>query len=390
MAHDTMICCDVQGVAKKSCISSRELICCNPMKNNTEKSNSNSEKINIFGKTLRELEVFFESLGEKKFRAAQIFQWMYKRGITNFDEMSDLSKSLRDKLHASASILTDNVIKIQTSGEKENEVTRKILFQLSDGEKVEAVYIPDEGRKTVCISSQVGCAVACQFCATGWMGFRRHLTVGEIVGQLMYIRREIDPDISNIVFMGMGEPFLNYENVMNAAAIITSEHGPGLSSKRITISTSGIIPKIYEFADSDLPYNLAISVNATTDEVRQKVMPITKKYPLKELLESIQYLNARRKNPATLEYVLLAGVNDSDDDAKRLRTMAKQLGKCKVNVIPYNPIEGPDLKRPSAEHIARFMKLVSGISSPLTLRRSRGRDIAAACGQLAIKEKHDV
>jgi len=385
-----MICRDVQGAAKKSCLSSPELICCNPMKNIAKNQNLKPETINIFGKTLSELESFFEALGEKKFRAVQVFQWMYKRGVTNFDDMSDLSKSLRDKLHASAVIITDTVIKIQTSGEKENDVTRKILFQLADGEKVEAVYIPDEGRKTVCISSQVGCAVACQFCATGWMGFRRNLSVGEIIGQLMYIRREIDPEISNIVFMGMGEPFLNYENVMNAAGIIISEHGPGLAPKRITISTSGIIPKIYEFADADLPYNLAISVNATTDEVRQKVMPITKKYPLKDLLESIQYLNARRKNPATLEYVLLAGVNDSDDDAKRLRTMAKQLGKCKVNVIPYNPIEGPDLKRPSPEHIARFMKLVSGISSPLTLRRSRGRDIAAACGQLAIKEKHDV
>ncbi|MBL7994246.1 23S rRNA (adenine(2503)-C(2))-methyltransferase RlmN [bacterium] len=344
-----------------------------------------TEKPNLLGMTLDELETFFVSLGEKKFRGAQVFQWLYKYGAESFDDMTDISKTLRERLGEVAVIHHAAAIKTQQSGEKEAYATKKILFELADGQKIESVFIPDDERRTVCISTQVGCAVGCEFCATGWMGFNRNLTVGEIVGQLIYVRKYIDPGISNVVFMGMGEPFLNYENVIAAAQIIANEKGVGMAAKHITISTSGIIPKIYEYADEGHPYNLAISLNATTDEVRRRVMPITKKYPLTELLQAAKHFNSTRRNPVTLEYVLMADVNDTNADALRLRKFASELGRCKVNVIPYNPIEGPALKRPSQESIDHFMKLVSSIQSPLTLRRSRGTDISAACGQLAVK-----
>lgn len=344
-----------------------------------------TDKQNLLGMKIEELEVFFTDLGEKKFRGAQVFQWLYKRNAESFEDMTDISKTLRERLSDSAVIRHPKAVKVQQSGENESYATKKILFELSDGQKIESVFIPDAERRTVCISTQVGCAVGCEFCATGWMGFNRNLTVGEIVGQLIYIRKYINADISNIVFMGMGEPFLNYENVITAAQIIANENGVGLAAKHITISTSGIIPRIYEYADDRHPYNLAISLNATTDAVRQRVMPITKKYPLHELLQAAKHFNSTRRNPVTLEYVLIADVNDTNTDAVRLKKIASDLGRCKVNVIPYNPIEGPALKRPSQERIDYFMKLVSTIQSPLTLRRSRGTDISAACGQLAIK-----
>ncbi|MBX7151949.1 23S rRNA (adenine(2503)-C(2))-methyltransferase RlmN [bacterium] len=343
-----------------------------------------TEKTNLFGLSLKDLESFFIDLGEKKFRGGQIFQWLYQRGVSSFDDMTDISKNLRDTLHQIAAINHLRALKTQVSDEDESIATRKILFELADGQKIETVYIPDDERRTVCLSTQVGCAVGCQFCATGWMGFRRNLTVGEIVGQIVYIRQYLDNDITNIVFMGMGEPFLNYDNVIKAAEILASERGIGLAARHITISTSGIVPRVYDYAREGHPYNLAISLNATIDHVREEVMPITKKYPLHELLEAAKYFNATRRSPVTLEYVLLAGVNDSNEDAERLKKMAAELGRCKVNVIPYNPIEGPNLQRPSQERIDYFMKLVSSIQSPLTLRRSRGRDISAACGQLAV------
>ena len=344
-----------------------------------------SEKKNLVGMTKDELEAFFTDLGEKKFRGGQVFQWLYKKGAESFADMTDIAKTLRERLDESAVILLPKAIGVQLSEENETIATRKILFELEDGQKIESVFIPDDERRTVCISTQAGCAVGCEFCATGWMGYKRNLSVGEIVGQLTYIRKHIDPDISNVVFMGMGEPFLNYQNVIKAAQIIANENGPGMAAKHITISTSGIIPQIYAYADEGHPYNLAISLNATTDAVRQRVMPITKKYPLAELLKAAKHFNSTRRNPVTLEYVLLADVNDTNADALRLKKIASELGRCKVNVIPYNPIEGPSLKRPSVERIEYFMKLVSSIQSPLTLRRSRGRDISAACGQLAIK-----
>lgn len=350
----------------------------------TDPIHSADHRPNLFGLTLEELESFFLSIGEKKFRGAQVFQWMYQRGAVAIDDMTDLSLELRKKLRASASISTPESIQVQRSSEE--ETTQKILFQLGDGHRIESVYIPDGERRTICVSTQAGCAVGCVFCATGWMGFRRHLTVGEIVGQVVHIRREIEPRITNVVFMGMGEPFLNYEPVIRAARILADERGPGLGARRITISTSGIVPRLYDFARERQPFNLAISLNATTDDVRRRIMPITQKYPLSDLLEAVRHVNRSRRDPVTLEYVLLAGINDSNGDAARLKQIAASLGRCKVNVIPYNPIQGPDLRRPDEERIEYFMRELSVIRSPLTLRRSRGQDISAACGQLAIRE----
>lgn len=341
-------------------------------------------KTNLMGMSLPELEDFFVRQGEKKFRGRQVFRWLYQRGAASFDVMTDLSVELRDRLESAAIIQKNTVRKIQKSHESETEATQKLLFELSDGQRVEAVLIPDDDRRTVCLSSQVGCAVDCEFCATGWMGFRRHMSAGEIVDQLIAMRR-LDDGISNIVFMGMGEPFLNYDNVLRAAEIIAHPDGLGVSPKHITISTSGIIPRIVEYADGGHPYNLAISLNATTDDVRRRVMPITKKYPLEELLNAVGHYIRTSGRSVTLEYVLMKDVNDTEDDAKRLVKLSARLHGAKINVIPYNPIEGPKLERPSDEHIAWFMKRVSAVDGPLTLRRSRGRDIAAACGQLAVK-----
>ena len=345
-----------------------------------------NERVNLFGLTVKELGEFFLSIGEKPFRAKQIYQWLYQRRADSFGEMTDFSKSLRERLSKNAKIETPQLIKKQESDEAEEFSTNKFLFKLADGQKIESVYIPDGERRTVCISSQVGCAVDCKFCATGWMGFRRNLTVGEIVGQLTYVQKHVDAEITNVVFMGMGEPFLNYDNVIAAAEIISAPTGCNISKRHVTISTSGIVPRIYDFAESGHSYHIAISLNATTDKVRQQIMPITRKYSLKDLLEAARHLNSTRRSPVTLEYVLLAEINDSDEDAKRLKKISDDLGKCKVNVIPYNPIEGPDLQRPSEARIERFMKLVSAIHNPLTLRRSRGRDILAACGQLAVTD----
>ena len=345
-----------------------------------------SEESNLYGFSLAEMEHFFRKLGEKPFRAKQLFQWIYKYGVDDFEEMTDFSKSLRIKLNSTAKLVRPNFCGRQSSTESEERTTQKLLFQLSDGQKIETVYIPDDARRTVCVSTQAGCAVGCTFCATGWMGFKRNLTVGEIVGQLGYVLKKVDPTISNIVFMGMGEPFLNYENVIRAAQIFSSESGMSIAAKHITISTSGIIPRIYQYADDGHSFNLAISLNATTSESRRSVMPITSKYSMEELLKAADYyIRSRRRTHLTLEYVLLAGVNDSDEDARRLKKMVSELGRCKLNVIPYNPIEGPSLKRPSEDRINAFLRKVSTIQSPLTLRRSRGQDIAAACGQLAVQ-----
>ncbi len=346
----------------------------------------NTRRENLFGKSLAEMEAFFVSSGEKKFRGAQVFQWMYQRGASSFSEMTDVSKALRERLEETADIHSVRQVQVLKSSEQDGLATCKFLFELNDGRKIESVYIPDGERRTVCVSTQAGCAVGCLFCATGWMGFGRNLTAGEIVGQLVHIRTHTDHGITNVVFMGMGEPFLNYDETMKAADILCDGKGPGLASRRITFSTSGIVPNIYRFADEKRPYNLAISLNATTEEVRRRIMPITRKYPLDELMKSVRYLNAKRRDPVTLEYVLLAGVNDTDEDARRLKRLASEHGRCKVNVIPYNPIEGPSLQRPSQERVDFFMRELSVLHSPLTLRRSRGQDISAACGQLAIRE----
>ncbi len=341
--------------------------------------------INIFGLTHIQLQDYFISLGEKAFRGHQVYQWLYKYGAESFEEMTDLSKALRDKLKAAAVIGKPKPLKTAVSQDSVPAVTKKVLFELADSRRIETVYIPDQGRKTVCLSTQVGCNLGCRFCATGTMGLTRDLTPGEIVGQLVYMRRYIDPDITNIVFMGMGEPFQNYDNVMAACEILTHQNGPCIGKKKITISTAGLVPAIRRFTEENQPYSLAVSLNATTDETRRSIMPIAKKFPLKDLLESLRQYNAIGRNRVTLEYVLIDGVNDTDEDVKRLKKIVAFIGRSKVNVIVYNPVDHAAFRPPTDKHVERFMEMLSSINSPLTLRKSRGSDIAAACGQLAVK-----
>lgn len=321
--------------------------------------------------------------GEKKFRGGQVFKWLYQKGAESFAEMTDLSLPLRDRLNEMATIGTPKPGSVLRS-EEGDDVTQKILFELADGKRVESVYIPDGERATICVSSQVGCAIDCKFCATGKMGFVRNLSVGEMIYQVVYMRKHIREEISNVVFMGMGEPMLNYDRVMAAATIMTSARGPAISAKRITISTSGIVPKIRQFADDGWKFSLALSLNATTDVVRSRIMPITRKYPIEELIQASRHYLASTKKRITLEYVLLAGVNDSLKDADRLTRIAERLGNCKINIIPYNPIKGEDFRRPDDDSIDRFLARISNYQIVLTLRKSRGDDIAAACGQLIV------
>ena len=335
--------------------------------------------------SIPELTAWFESIGEKKFRGAQVFQWLYKYGAETFDDMTDLSKNLRTTLNDAAVIQKLKPLKTVSADDDERETTKKLLFELHDGLRVESVYIPDEDRKTICLSTQVGCNLGCRFCATGTMGLSRNLTTGEMVDQLVYMRKHIDPGITNIVFMGMGEPFQNYDNLIAACEIITHQNGPCVGKKKITISTAGLVPEIIRFAEEHQPYSLAVSLNATTDELRKSIMPVAKKFPLDELLDSLKFYNSFDRNRVTLEYVLMAGINDSTEDVRRLKKIVSFIGRCKVNVIVFNPVEQADFNSPDDATIERFMRELASIKSPLTLRKSRGGDISAACGQLAVK-----
>lgn len=352
-------------------------------------SETSERSANLFGMDERSLAQWFESIGEKSFRGKQLFRWMYQRGITNFSEMTDLSKSLRDKLTQVARISLPEIVRKEEE-HQDHGTTRKILLQLEDGLYIEAVYIPDDDRHTVCLSSQAGCGLGCVFCATGTMGFQRNLTTGEILGQFLRLRQISGADISNIVFMGMGEPLANYDAVMNACAILTHTEGAGIGRKKITISTAGLVPEIRRFTDEQRPYSLAVSLNATTDETRQQLMPIARKYTLNELMDALKKYNSIGRNRVTLEYVLIGGINDSPEDARRLIRMISQIGRCKVNVIPFNPVPHAELSPPSEDILDRFMKILSVIHSPLTLRQSRGTKISAACGQLAVRPSHAV
>ncbi len=335
--------------------------------------------------SIPELTEWFETIGEKKFRGAQVFQWLYKYGAETFDDMTDLSKNLRNTLHDAAVIQKLKPLQTVATNDDERETTKKILFELPDGLRVESVYIPDEGRKTVCLSTQVGCSLGCRFCATGTMGLMRNLSTGEMVDQLVHMRKYTDPDITNIVFMGMGEPFQNYDNLIAACEIVTHQNGPCVGKKKITISTAGLVPEIMRFAEERQPYSLAVSLNATNDEQRKSIMPVAKKYPLDALLDSLKYYNSFNRNRVTLEYVLIAGVNDTPEDVGRLKKIVSYIGRCKVNVIVFNPVEHSEFRPPDESTIERFMRELSVINSPLTLRKSKGSDISAACGQLAVK-----
>jgi 23S rRNA (adenine2503-C2)-methyltransferase len=339
----------------------------------------------LLGLTVTELSRFMESLGEPSYRGSQIYQSIYARRRLNFDEMSELSKSLRTRLVDLAQISLPRLDKTQTS----RDGTRKYLLELRDGQKIESVFIPEERRETLCISTQVGCPMDCQFCLTALMGFARNLTAGEIVGQILLILKELHDRRKtqavaskpvNVVLMGMGEPLLNFDNVTKALSLMSDPQGLGISSHRITLSTVGLVPKILMLAEAPVVPNLAISLSATTDEVRDRLMPINRKYPISMLLDACARFPLGARQRITFEYVLIDGVNDTDGDARRLVNLLGQL-RSKVNLLPLN-LGKEGLRPSSSERVSRFQELLSSRGLSATIRRPRGADIFAACGQL--------
>lgn len=344
-------------------------------------SNSNS-RLNLKGLWLEDFQKLLADRREKPFRAKQLASWIYNKRVSDFSRMTDVSKSFREQLAKDAYVSDLKIVRTEISKDK----SIKFLFELEDKETIEAVFIKEKGRNTICISSQVGCPLACAFCATGYMGYKRNLTAGEIVDQIIQIKKNIPKNetINNIVFMGMGEPFLNYDNVLKALRIMTSDLGLGISPKRITVSTAGVTDKIYQLAQ-DLPkVKLAISLHSPEEELRKKLMPITKKFPLKPLLEAGRFYAKNSNQRITFEYVLIKGVNDTEEIALKLAKSIQGI-PCKINLILYNPIADADFERPSMESVNRFREILYPRAPAVTLRISKGVDIQAACGQLKTK-----
>ena len=345
-----------------------------------------AKKVNLLGMSQGELEQFLAARGEKPFHARQILQWIYQRAVDNFDEMTDLSKSLRAELKEGAEIVAPKVEERYDS----KDGCIKWLFSSGSGQAVETVFIPEPNRGTLCISSQVGCALDCSFCATGAQGFNRNLTSAEIIGQVRHAIHELprrsngDPAVTNIVFMGMGEPLANYRNLIPVLELLVSDWSYGMSRRRVTVSTSGIVSHIDKLAD-DCNVALAVSLHAASDELRDQIVPINKLHPINSLLEACWKYAAKRSNRfITFEYVMLRGVNDSIAQANQLASLLKNR-PAKVNLIPFNAFPGTRFKRSSAATIRHFQSRLRERGLIATTRKTRGEDINAACGQLAGK-----
>jgi 23S rRNA (adenine2503-C2)-methyltransferase len=325
-----------------------------------------------------------EKLGEKPFRARQVYEWLWKKSALSFEEMTNLSKALREKLEAHFVIRHMTEYKVQHS----SDGTIKTAFKLHDGHLIEGVMIPADGRATACVSSQVGCSLTCKFCATGYLKRERNLDAAEIYDQVVLINRQAEASIgkglTNIVFMGMGEPLLNYSNVISAIDKITSEDGLHMSPKRITVSTAGIAKMIRKLAEDEVKFNLALSLHAADDVKRDTIMPINEQNNIEALIEALQYFQSKCKGELTFEYILLDSVNDDPEDAKKLAALCKRVD-VKVNVIEYNPIDHADYHKTKAEKRERFIQYLGKQGVIAHVRRSRGKDIDAACGQLANK-----
>lgn len=346
------------------------------------------KKAVLKGMTLSELKDYFLSIGEARYRAEQLFNWIYNRNSFNFDEMENFPKKLRACLESTAIIKTLEPAAVQDSA---STGTRKYLYSTSDGRKIESVLIPEGERNTLCISTQVGCPLDCKFCATGLMGYKRNLSSGEIVDQYLLTAKEAGKkNITNIVYMGMGEPLLNFENTVKSVEIFTHELTKGLSRKRITISTAGIPHKIIEIAELGLRIKLALSLHSCFDDIRSKIMPINKKYSLKENIEALKFYTKKTKTRATFEYTMLKGVNDRDEDIKAIVKLCSQLPS-KINVIPFNSIRhmnpggiSAELEPTSHDNIQKFVEKLRNHNLTVLVRETQGDDIAAACGQLAV------
>jgi len=356
----------------------------------------------LTGETLVSLTEKLRAQGEPAFRAKQILDWLYKKRARSWDEMTNLSKPLRTWLDATFDLMPATLV----FNKQSHDVTDKLLLELRDGSLIETVIIrvPQEGvgldasRKTICISTQVGCAMACAFCASGLAGLKRDLSAGEIVAQLLQVCYREDersprarPELAsfdNIVVMGMGEPLANYDATLGALAIVNADWGLGFGARRITLSTSGLVPKILRLAEEPLGFRLAISLHGATDEVREKIMPVNKAFPLAKLIPAIRTFSEKHGRMVTLEFILIEDINDSLDQARALRDIALDL-HAHVNLIPYNTVEGLPWKRPSNTRQEKFADILRDARVSVTLRREKGHDIDAACGQLRLKTERD-
>ncbi|HEY2568007.1 MAG TPA: 23S rRNA (adenine(2503)-C(2))-methyltransferase RlmN [Candidatus Udaeobacter sp.] len=337
---------------------------------------------------ISELREQLHSLGEPEYRVRQITDWLYKKRVDAIDKMTNIPQPLRKRLSETFSL--GNIELVRVLGAR--DTTRKFLFRLGDGNLIESVLIPASlalyggrsDRRTICVSTQVGCAYGCKFCASGLDGFSRNLSAGEIVDQLIAIERATTEKIDNVVFMGMGEPLANFENVMRAIQIINAEWGLGIGARHITISTSGLVPQIRKLAEESLQIRLAVSLHGATDEVRNQIMPINRRYNIEALLSACDYYKVSKKQRLTFEYILIRDVNDSDEQARLLAGHAYRLS-AKVNVIPYNTVSGLPWTRPSKNRQEKFLSILQAQGIPATLRREKGHDIDAACGQLRLR-----
>lgn len=344
-------------------------------------------KESVYSLQPMQLEEWLKDNGEKPFRAAQIFDWLYNKRVKTFEEMSNLSKGLREKLEASFALTTLSTIIQQES----KDGTIKFLFQLQDGYSIETVLMRHEYGNSVCVTTQVGCRIGCTFCASTLGGLKRHLLAGEIVEQVVKVQQTLDEvgdRVSHIVIMGIGEPFDNYDAMMNFLKVINHEKGLNIGARHITVSTSGIVPKIYQFADEQLQINFAVSLHAPNQEARQKLMPIARAYKLEELMEAVRYYTKKTGRRVSFEYGLMSGENDSVEIAEELSALIKGI-KCHVNLIPVNYVPERDYVRTSRSQIFAFEKTLKKNGINVTIRREQGSDIAAACGQLRAQERSE-
>lgn len=355
--------------------------------NTAEQFTPQPVKTNLLGLSVSKLGDFFEQLGEKRFRATQMVKWIHQLGERDFDQMTNLSKSLREKLHEFAEIRLPEVVSCQDS----SDGTRKWLIKVEGGSCIEMVYIPEKDRGTLCVSSQIGCALDCSFCATGKQGFNRDLNTAEIIGQLWIAAESFDQfgtkatrRVTNVVMMGMGEPLMNFDNVVDAMNLMMEDNAYGLSKRRVTLSTAGVVPALDQLAEvTDV--SLAISLHAPNDELRNELVPINRKYSVTEFVQSAKnYIEKMPDNrrKATVEYTLMDQVNDRSVHARELAELLRDL-PCKINLIPFNPFPGSDYKRVTNTALNRFRDILQGEGYTVTVRTTRGDDIAAACGQLA-------
>jgi len=343
-----------------------------------------SEKTNLLDLDQQELKDFFNSIEEKPFRASQVMKWIYHEGVVDFQEMTNLSKALRNKLDDIAEVRLPEM----TMEHPSSDGTRKWILKMFDGNQIETVFIPEKGRGTLCVSSQVGCTLNCTFCSTATQGFNRNLSTAEIVGQVVFANRALGIPknkavlpVTNVVMMGMGEPLMNFDNVIRAMAIMNDDIGCGISKRRITLSTSGVVPQMLKMRDV-CDVSLAVSLHAPTDELRNELVPINKKYPIKVLLEACNhYVKDKARRRVTFEYIMIDGVNDSPKHAKQLARILETV-PAKINLIPFNPFSQSDFKRSSPEAIQIFQDILIAAGYTTIVRKTRGDDIDAACGQL--------